>query len=431
MATEKVGIYRKYHGPIPTDKTGRPLPKNEWLKKRAFSWAARWYGVEGKRYSKSFKTRKEAERYAEKKQSEVRNGKADRPPNITLKSFMKEHLMLMKGQIAYGTLCVHDRTLRHLLEMIGNRQLHKITAQDAEMYVRKRSEAGASPSTINKEISCLRRIFNLAANRRGFLPEGQNCFNKVEKRKISRRPLRYVSVQEFHTLLSCARTLKWKTFLSLLYSTGLRLEEATNLIWTDVDFEQAILSVSAKRSCESLVHWEPKDHEIRHIPLCPEMIELLVKWHANAPERIPYIFLTEKRYSRVMEQVKARQWHDGRDLVNNMLRDFKVIRRRAGIAGCTLHDFRRACITNWARRLPAHVVRRLAGHSSLETTMNYYLSVQAGDLEDARYIGSDLLSRVPSIEPRVDPSRVPTDPKLTHLGKNSQKTRIPERRSQS
>jgi len=63
--------------------------------------------------------------------------------------------------------------------------------------------------------------------------------------------------------------------------------------------------------------------------------------------------------------------------------------------------------------------------------MKYYLSVQGGDLEDARYVGSDLLSQVPSSEPRVDPSRVPTDPKLTHSGKNGPNMKTPERRSQS
>lgn len=54
MATEKVGIYRKYHGKIPTDKAGQPLPKREWPKKRAFRWVVRWFGSDGKRYSKSF-----------------------------------------------------------------------------------------------------------------------------------------------------------------------------------------------------------------------------------------------------------------------------------------------------------------------------------------------------------------------------------------
>ena len=75
MATEKVGIYRKYHGKVPKDKNSRKLPKEFWPKKRPFRWAVRWYGSDGKRYSKSFKTRKEAERHSEKKQSDVRQGK--------------------------------------------------------------------------------------------------------------------------------------------------------------------------------------------------------------------------------------------------------------------------------------------------------------------------------------------------------------------
>lgn len=31
MATERVGIYRKYHGPVPADKLGQPLPENHGL----------------------------------------------------------------------------------------------------------------------------------------------------------------------------------------------------------------------------------------------------------------------------------------------------------------------------------------------------------------------------------------------------------------
>jgi len=34
-----------------------------------------------------------------------------------------------------------------------------------------------------------------------------------------------------------------------------------------------------------------------------------------------------------------------------------------------VEDLRRSCITNWAKELPAHVAQRLAGHSSLETTV--------------------------------------------------------------
>ena len=79
MATEKVGVYRKYYGAVPTDKSGNPLPKNEWPRERRFSWAVRWFGSDGKRFSKSFKSRKVAERFAETKQAEVRVGKGDQP----------------------------------------------------------------------------------------------------------------------------------------------------------------------------------------------------------------------------------------------------------------------------------------------------------------------------------------------------------------
>jgi len=81
--------------------------------------------------------------------------------------------------------------------------------------------------------------------------------------------------------------------------------------------------------------------------------------------------------------------------------------RRAGIAPCTLHDLRRSCITNWARELPAHVAQRLSGHSSLETTVKYYLTVREEDLERARKIGESL-----DLEAGL------TDPLLTHSGQN-------------
>ena len=79
MATTKVGVYRKYHGRIPKDSSGRPLPKEEWPRKRAHSWVVRWFGLDGWRYSRSFKTRKEAELFAEQQQSKVREGRATHP----------------------------------------------------------------------------------------------------------------------------------------------------------------------------------------------------------------------------------------------------------------------------------------------------------------------------------------------------------------
>ncbi|MFI4910217.1 MAG: tyrosine-type recombinase/integrase [Sedimentisphaeraceae bacterium JB056] len=61
-----------------------------------------------------------------------------------------------------------------------------------------------------------------------------------------------------------------------------------------------------------------------------------------------------------------------------MNRDFDIIRKNAKVDKCTIHDFRRSAITNWTQRLSFQVVHKLAGHSNIKTTMDYYLAVRAG-----------------------------------------------------
>jgi len=78
-------------------------------KKRTFRWAVRWFRSDGKRYSKSFKTRKEAERYSKKIQASIDKGKPDKPKKITLRAFKSEHEMIMKDRVADKTRKDHIR----------------------------------------------------------------------------------------------------------------------------------------------------------------------------------------------------------------------------------------------------------------------------------------------------------------------------------
>lgn len=118
MATEKVGIYRKYHGRVPIDKSGRPLPKSEWPRARPFSWAVRWFGSNGIRFSKIFKSRREADRYAETKQAEVRVGKGEQPRAVTLAEFARVYLD-SRGDLAPMTRVEYERALRFLMDFLG------------------------------------------------------------------------------------------------------------------------------------------------------------------------------------------------------------------------------------------------------------------------------------------------------------------------
>jgi integrase len=113
------------------------------------------------------------------------------------------------------------------------------------------------------------------------------------------------------------------------------------------------------------------------------------------------------RWEFYRQRLSAKAWRTGQDLVNNQLRRFKTLCRRAGVGPYTIHDLRRSCITNWARRLPTHIVQKLAGHSDIQTTETYYLSVQSEDLAKARRVQSALVGNILS--------GGGTDPLVTHF----------------
>lgn len=219
MAVEKVGVYRRWLEPAKKD--GKPIPKTQWPKKRRYSWIVRWYGTTGKRFSKDFKTKKLADRYAQDLQDQVKRGKQDRPEKVTLHEFIEEHKQIMKGQVAYATLSDQRRALEQFEKFIGVPiLLTKIRPRDAEAFIAHRLSTVPSIATANKDIRTLRSIFNLAIEPRGYLAEGQNPFVKIKERKITDNEIRYVTVKEYFNFSfphSNKKSLFWKDVRQIIY----------------------------------------------------------------------------------------------------------------------------------------------------------------------------------------------------------------------
>jgi len=87
------------------------------------------------------------------------------------------------------------------------------------------------------------------------------------------------------------------------------------------------------------------------------------------------------------------EWSPDSEAVNNIARDFGVIRLHAGVAKRTLHDLRRSAITNWAQKLPIQVVQQLAGHSDISTAKKYYLAVRSENLVSATKLLNSILTQ--------------------------------------
>jgi len=82
------------------------------------------------------------------------------------------------------------------------------------------------------------------------------------------------------------------------------------------------------------------------------------------------------------------------EILNNLRVNFHLMRRRAKVDGCTLHDLRRSAITNWASQLPIQVVQQLHGHSDIATTRKYCLTVRSEDMVSANEVLNNILLKV-------------------------------------
>ncbi|MHC4131289.1 MAG: tyrosine-type recombinase/integrase [Planctomycetota bacterium] len=393
MALEKVGVYRKWLDKPPKGKHGEPVPRSQWTKKRRHHWIVRWWGSGQKRCSKVFHTRKEAKSFAVEIQNRVNTGNADKPVQITLRKFRIEHLKLMKGQVSYATLQEHKRVLELFEKFIGSsRLLSKILPRDAEAFVADRlNSKKVSNATVNKYIRNLKSIFNRAIDPRGYIAEGRNPFGKIKPRRITESPKRYVDITEYCALITAAKDLWWKTFLAVAYCSGLRRNEILHLTWKDIDFDHKTISVSIKKESEKIVAWEPKGRKNRLVPISDEALKFLADIQVNAPDGHPYVFIKPERLERIMRRKRDGQWNERTDVVNNMTSSFHRIRKKAKVDRCKIHDFRKSAITNWSRKLPIQVTRKLAGHSNIKTTLEYYLAVRPEDFRLAGEVFNEIL----------------------------------------
>lgn len=396
MATEKIGIYRRWLEKAP-EIDGFLIPKELWPAKRRHNWAVRWFGTTGKRYSKNFRTKNLAEQYARKLQEDVNLGTHDRPAKILLNNFIDEHETLMQGQVAPATLVEQMHKLKLFEKFIGRDiQLARITPRHAEAFVANRLKSTLSVATVNKDIRTLQSVFNLAIEPRGYMKAGQNPFAKIKKRKKSPKAIRYVSIGEYHTLMESVGQLWWQAFISVAYCCGLRREEILNLIWKDVDFENQQVHVTPKDNDKYTIEWEPKDHECRMVPMPDETTQFLVDLQSQSPAGFAYAFISPERFTHIKQRIKAGNWDSSCETLNNMARNFTKLRKKAGISKCTIHDLRRSAITNWAQHLPIQVVQQFAGHSSITTTRRYYLTVKSENIVSASEVMNKMLQEAKS-----------------------------------
>ncbi len=253
----------------------------------------------------------------------------------------------------------------------------------------------------------------------------KNPFSSIKRPKLSEQRWHYLTPGEFKRLLNASKRkrtvpLRWKVTYALAYCCGLRLGEILNLTWDDIDFKkpnskngqikEAEIKIQSRPATAATPPFMVKDKGARTIPVPKHCLDLLIdlKTYNAVTDQTPYVVLHEQQYKTVHKKWKRYQqqkkpWFN-RDMQNNTLATFKRHLRWAEIEPedtLSLHTLRKCCITNWANNITnPEVVRVLAGHADLKTTMQYYCQVDKEQRAKAAAVIDELLSQT---DARVTP----------------------------
>jgi integrase len=183
---------------------------------------------------------------------------------------------------------------------------------------------------------------------------------------------------------------RWQNLLTGLWLSGLRIGEIISLSW-DAHAGFCIFDTHPYPLYRIFAESE-KGHRDRYLPVAPEFCA----WLGDIPEsrrRGPVfgIRLSSKRVSAVISSIGAAAG---------------VIVDGNGKPG-SAHDYRRAFGSRWASRIAPAELQQLMRHESIETTMKYYVHIDAMSLSEKlwRAMGGAMGGDAQSVNGGIDYQR--------------------------
>ena len=189
---------------------------------------------------------------------------------------------------------------------------------------------------------------------------------------------RPITTAEFCRMLRATRRVRpddwqqWVRFLRGLWYSGLRLSEAIHLSW---DAPPVRVDLETGRYPRVVFHAE--GHKARRdeiTPIAPDFARWL--------ERTPH----GDRHGRVLPLQSPRFKNHLISHVREVGRVIAAIGREANIVVgeggkcATAHDLRRSFGTRWALKVRPLTLKRLMRHTSIDTTLRYYVDQDADDV---------------------------------------------------
>lgn len=236
-----------------------------------------------------------------------------------------------------------------------NRPISSITRADAKALFKELSEKGLSIGHQKKIKIILSRMHAFAMDE-GLAPEGANPFRAVEFPKEEEKVPEILSLEEIKTLLKTARDMDhpWYPVWALALLTGMRNGELYALKFSDIDFDNKLITLSRSYNTRTRSIKSTKSGYWRQIPISLELEVLLKELKLKAGSR-----------KEVLPRLPG--WDKG--VQAKVLRAFCQV---AGLPSIKFHTLRACFATQLIRTgVPPIQIQKICGWKDLETMQIY------------------------------------------------------------
>lgn len=258
--------------------------------------------------------------------------------------------------LAENTVAAYGRDLKRLFKWLGNRRLGQLTVSELAGYPAWLSEQGLAPKSVTRHVASL-KVFFRYLQLEGVITENQA--ELLGSPRLWQRVPQVLSPAQVTQLLAAPRKsdglwIRDRALLELLYATGCRVSELTNLRMPDVHLP--------KRYCIC----RGKGDKQRMVPLGARAIEVVER------------YLREERGALAGRRTPTPDWLLLSSRGDRLRRErvWELIKRYTARVGASPdvspHTMRHSFATHLlAGGADLRQVQELLGHASIATTQIY------------------------------------------------------------
>jgi len=321
-----------------------------FLRKDTGSWVIKYKDIRGKWRIKSVgkkpaATKTMAQKVLTEIERKVRLGQHDMidAKIPTLKEITPTYI---NYQINKQKRSIRDdqRHLRDFNKVFGNLKLSQINSRDIDEYKNKRLNE-VKPASVNRELSTLRHLFNVAKRWKQFF--GENPVAEAGLLPVNNQVERILTNEEEEILLKVSPNYL-KNIIICALNTAMRIGEIITLKWDNINFDSNTITIEQINS---------KNKKTQKIPINSKLRKLFLELKLRS-SICEYVFLNSdnRPYKKP-------------DSLNNVYRNAL---NKCGIEGLRFHDLRHTAATRMIENGASIVaVNKILRHADLRTTMRY------------------------------------------------------------